>query len=84
MKFKKIVVLATLLALALIGVLFGVGVMPWQSAALSVIGIQAVAIAISERQPALFVAALTAEQLKEFGEILVELKAQASDLLPSA
>jgi len=74
MKFNKMLVIATLFALALVGVLFGVGVMPWQSAALYVIGIQAVAIAISERQPALFMAGFTPEQVKEFEGVIDDLR----------
>ncbi len=81
MKIKRIVVLATLLALAVVGGLLAFGFMSWPAAALYVIGIQVVAIAISERQPALFLSVLTAEQVKEFEEIMGELK-QYADLLP--
>ncbi len=80
MRTKKMLVVGTLLALALVVGLLAFGFMSWQSAALYVLGIQTVAIAISERQPVLYLASLTQEQLKEFEEILKELKAPLGEV----
>ncbi len=71
---KKLIVRATLLALALVAVLFVAGVLPWPAALGAALGIQCVAFAVAAPQRALFTSILTPEQVKEFTEILDDLK----------
>jgi len=71
---KRFIVIATLFALALVGCLFALGTLPVRSAFLAVLAIQAVAFTVSERRAVLYIATLTSEQVKEFGEILEQMK----------